>query len=360
LGYFYQSFVTRRRWLDDATYADLLALCQFLPGPASSQVGIAIGKLRAGYWGGIAAFVGFTAPSVILLLAFAFGVSRFTGPVADGALHGLKLAALAIVAQAAWAMSKTLTPDLRRRLLALAAAAIALLLPTAFTQVAIIAVAAFAGYLIAPKAVSPRIEHSRTGSILIGLFFALLVALPLLALTGNGALVIAEKFYRTGSLVFGGGHVVLPLLEAELVTPVLINHNLFLAGYGSAQAVPGPLFSFAAYTGALLNIQPNGIAGALLALGAIYLPSFLLVFGTLPYWQALRTNARLRAGLDLANAAVVGLLLATLYDPVAITSVTGPLDLAWAAAALGLLLLRLPPWVIVIGSAVVGAAITLI
>jgi chromate transporter len=359
LGYFHASLVVKRRWLDDAAYADLVALCQFLPGPASSQVGIAIGKLRAGYWGGIAAFVGFTAPSVILLLAFAFGVSRFTGPVAGGALHGLKLAALAVVAQAAWAMSRSLTPDLRRRLLALAAATVSLLLPSAFTQVAIIAAAALAGYLVAPTAEPARIEWNRTGTVLIALFFALLLVLPLLALTGNGALVIAEKFYRTGALVFGGGHVVLPLLEAELVTSGLIDHDLFLAGYGAAQAVPGPLFSFAAYTGALLRIEPNGMAGALLALGAIYLPSFLLVFGALPYWQLLRANARLRAGLDLANAAVVGLLLATLYDPVATTAVIGPLDLIWAAMALGLLLLRLPPWIVVIGSAAIGAALGL-
>ena len=360
LGYFRTELVQRRAWLDDAAYADLVALCQFLPGPASSQVGIAIGKLRAGYWGGIAAWVAFTLPSVVLLLAFAYGATRLAGPFADGILHGLKLAALAVVAQAVWAMSKSLTPDLQRRPIALAAAAIALLLPSGLTQLALIAAAALAGYLLAPPAAAPRLALDRTSTIFLALFFGLLLALPILAATGNAWLVVAEKFYRTGSLVFGGGHVVLPLLEAELVTPGLIDRNLFLAGYGAAQAVPGPLFAFAAYAGALLQSPPNGIAGALLGLGAIYLPSFLLVFGALPYWQSLRANPRLRAGLDLANAAVVGLLLATLYDPVFTSAVFGPLDLAWGIAALVLLLIRTPPWLVVLLSAAAGAGLALL
>jgi len=356
LGYFRTELVERRRWLDDAAYADLVALCQFLPGPASSQVGIAIGKLRAGYWGGIAAWLAFTLPSVILLLAFAYGAAQ----LADGVLHGLKLAALAVVTQAVWAMSKSLAPDMKRRLIALAAAAIALLLPSAVTQLALIIAAAAAGYLLAPPAAAPRLPFNRTATMLLALFFGLLLVLPLLAATGNSWLVVAEKFYRTGSLVFGGGHVVLPLLEAELVTPGLIDHNLFLAGYGAAQAVPGPLFAFAAYVGALLHAPPNGIAGALLGLGAIYLPSFLLVFGALPYWQSLRANPRLRAGLDLANAVVVGLLLATLCDPVFTSAVFGPLDLAWGVAALGLLLIRTPPWLVVLLSAAAGAGLSLL
>lgn len=354
LGYFRTEFVERRRWLTDSDYADLVALCQFLPGPASSQVGIAIGKLRAGYLGGIAAFLAFTAPSVILLLAFAYGATRFAGPSADSVLHGLKISAVAVVAQAVWAMSRTLTPDWPRRAIALGAAAIILILPNALTQLGIVAAAAIAGYLLAPRSEPMRLPRNHGGALFLATFAILLVALPLLALSGNGAAVIAEKFYRTGSLVFGGGHVVLPLLEAELVAPGLIDRNLFLAGYGAAQAVPGPLFSFAAYTGALLNLQPNGIVGALLALGAIYLPSFLLVFGTLPYWQSLRADARLRGGLDLANAAVVGLLLATLCDPVLVTTVRSPIDLAWAAAALVLLQLRFPPWLVVIASAAAG------
>ncbi len=360
LGYFRAEFVARRKWLDDAAYADLVALCQFLPGPASSQVGIAIGKLRAGYIGGIAAWVAFTLPSVLLLLAFAYGATRLGGPLAGGVLHGLKLAALAVVAQAVWAMARTLTPDLRRRLIALAAAAIALLLPATWTQPALIAVAAMAGYFTASPRQPARLKFEPTSAILLALLAGLLFALPLLAATGNPLLVVAEKFYRTGSLVFGGGHVVLPLLEAEVVTPGLIDRDLFLAGYGAAQAVPGPLFAFAAYVGALLNGAPNGIAGAALALAAIYLPSFLLVFGALPYWQSLRTDARLRAGLDLANAAVVGLLLATLCDPVFTSAVFGPLDLAWALVALALLLVRTPPWLVVLVSAAAGAGMSLL
>jgi chromate transporter len=360
LGYFRTEFVELRKWLDDAAYADLVALCQFLPGPASSQVGIAIGKLRAGYWGGIAAFTAFTLPSVVLLLAFAFGATRLAGPLADGVLHGLKLAALAVVAQAVWAMSKSLTPDLRRRLIALAAAAIVLLLPSGLTQIALIAAAAITGYLLAPPVAAPRLALHRTSTILLALFFGLLVALPILAATGNSWFIVIEKFYRTGSLVFGGGHVVLPLLEAELVQPGLIDNNLFLAGYGAAQAVPGPLFAFAAYAGALLNTPPNGIIGGLLALAAIYLPSFLLVFGALPYWQSLRANPRLRAGLDLANAAVVGLLLATLYDPVFLSAVRSPPDFVWGIAALALLLIRTPPWLVVLLSAGLGAALSLL
>jgi len=358
LGYFRTEFVQRRRWLDDAAYADLVALCQFLPGPASSQVGIAIGKLRAGYWGGIAAFLAFTLPSVAMLLAFAWGATQLGGSLAEGILHGLKIAALAVVAQAVWAMSRSLTPDWPRRLAAILAAAIALLLPHSFTQVGLIALAAVAGYLLRRDAPAPKLRFDRTGTIFLALFFVLLAGLPLLALGGNEIVAIAEKFYRTGSLVFGGGHVVLPLLETELVAPGLIDENLFLAGYGAAQAVPGPLFSFAAYTGALLTNPPNGLFGATLALGAIYLPSFLLVFGALPFWQDLRINPRLRGGLDFANVVVVGLLLATLYDPVFTSAVFGPIDLIWAIAALAALLYRLPPWIVVLASAAIGAGLT--
>lgn len=359
LGYFRTEFVERRRWLDDAAYADLVALCQFLPGPASSQVGMGLGKLRAGYPGAIAAFIGFTLPSVLLLLAFAYGATSLTGPIAQGALHGLKLAALAVVAQAVWAMSKSLTPDWPRRALALATALLALLFPSAITQVALIALAAIIG-LARPAPPSPLTPPRRADLAWLGLFVALLIALPLLALTGDPTITIAEKFYRTGSLVFGGGHVVLPLLEAELVTPGLIPRDLFLAGYGAAQAVPGPLFSFAAYTGALLTNPPNGLWGATLALLAIYLPSFLLVFATLDWWQSLRRNARLRNGLTLANAAVVGLLLATLYDPVATSSITAWPDLIWAAAALILLVRKLPPPLVVLASALLGAGLSFI
>jgi chromate transporter len=359
LGYFRTEFVERRRWLDDAAYADLVALCQFLPGPASSQVGMALGKLRAGYPGAIAAFIGFTLPSALLLLAVAYGATSLTGPYAAGALHGLKLAALAVVAQAVWAMAKSLTPDWPRRAIALATAALALLFPSSITQVALIALAAILG-LLRPAPASPLAPPRRADLAWLALFAALLVFLPLLALTGDPTIAVAEKFYRTGSLVFGGGHVVLPLLEAELVTPGLIHRDLFLAGYGAAQAVPGPLFSFAAYTGALLSNPPNGLWGATLALVAIYAPSFLLVFATLDWWQSLRRNARLRNGLTLANAAVVGLLLATLYDPVATSSITQWPDLVWAAVALLLLFRKLPPPAVVLASALFGAGLALL
>lgn len=359
LGYFRTEFVERRKWLDDAAYADLVALCQFLPGPASSQVGMGLGKLRAGYPGAIAAFVGFTLPSVVLILAFAYGATALTGPLAQGALHGLKIAALAVVAQAVWAMAKSLTPDWFRRAIAVVTAILALLFPSAITQVALIAAAAILG-LAHPAPKSPLTPPSRADLAWLALFAALLVVLPLLALTGDPTATIAEKFYRTGSLVFGGGHVVLPLLEAELVTPGLIPRDLFIAGYGAAQAVPGPLFSFAAYTGALLTNPPNGPWGAVLALVMIYLPSFFLVFATLDWWQSLRQNARLRNGLTLANAAVVGLLLATLYDPVATSSITGWSDLVWAAAALLLLFRKIPPPAVVLLSALAGAGLALL
>jgi chromate transporter len=359
LGYFRTEFVERRRWLDDAAYADLVALCQFLPGPASSQVGMGLGKLRAGYPGAIAAFIGFTLPSVVLILAFAYGATALTGPLAQGALHGLKIAALAVVAQAVWAMAKSLTPDWPRRAVALVTAILALLLPSAITQVALIALAAAIG-LLRPAPTSPLTPPRRADLAWLALFVALLAILPLVALTGDPTATLAEKFYRTGSLVFGGGHVVLPLLEAEIVTPGLIPRDLFLAGYGAAQAVPGPLFSFAAYAGALLTNPPNGLWGAILALVMIYLPSFFLVFATLDWWQSLRQNARLRNGLTLANAAVVGLLLATLCDPVATSTITGWQDLVWAAAALLALFRKVPPPLVVLLSALLGAGLTML
>ena len=354
LGYFRDAFVTRRGWLSDEAYADIVALCQFLPGPASSQVGIAIGKLRAGYPGAIAAFVAFTLPSVLLLLAFAWGLTAIDLATVDGALHGLKIAALAVVAQAVWAMAKSLTPDRPRQLVALAAAILVLAIPSPLVQIAVLAIAGIGGALL-PAERSAGVSLSARSLPWLVAFFVLLAGLPLLALTGDATLVLVEKFYRTGSLVFGGGHVVLPLLEAELVQPGLIDRDIFLAGYGAAQAVPGPLFSFAAYAGAMLNTPPNGLWGGTLALCAIYLPSFLLVFGALPLWQQLRRVARLRRALDVANAAVVGLLIAALYDPVFTSAVTTPLDFALALAAFALLaILKLPPWLVVLASAAVG------
>ncbi|RYF88634.1 MAG: chromate efflux transporter [Caulobacteraceae bacterium] len=363
LGYFHNAFVVRRNWLSDADYADLVALCNFLPGPTSSQVGIAIGRRRAGWPGALAAFLGFTLPSVALLYVVALGAGLWTGPLAAGILHGLKLAALAVVAQAVWQMAQRLTPDWPRRALAIAAAAIVLLLPQAAIPVLVITLAALAGAaLYKGEAAAPiKLGHHPAALTALAAFALLLLALPLLTtLTQQPALALIDSFYRTGSLVFGGGHVVLPLLEAELVAPGLIDRDLFLAGYGAAQAVPGPLFSFAFYAGALVAPPPNGIMGGLLALAAIYLPSFLLLAGTLPYWDQLKAIPRLRAALDLANAAVVGLLLAALIDPILTSTITAWPDPIIALAALAALFLRVPPWLVVLACGTLGAGLTLL
>jgi len=364
LGYFRDAFVVRRKWLGEADYADLVALCQFLPGPASSQVGIAIGQMRAGLAGALAAWIAFTTPSVLVLYAVALGAGIWQGPLAAGILHGLKLAALAVVAQAVWQMAIRLTPDWPRRALAVIAAALVLAIPFNAMPVVVIALAAAIGASLdaAPTApAAPRAGPHPAALAALVTALALLAVLPLLALvTHSGALDIADRFYRTGALVFGGGHVVLPLLKNELVTTGLIDPNLFLAGYGAAQAVPGPLFSFAFYAGVLLKTPPNGIAGGLLALGAIYLPSFLLVLGALPYWTRLKQIPRLRAALDMANAAVVGLLLAALINPVFTSAVGKPLDLLIAAIALAALTLRLPPWLVVLASGAIGAGLSLL
>lgn len=357
LGYFREAFVVRRQWLSEADYADLVALCQFLPGPASSQVGMALGKLRAGYAGAFAAFIAFTLPSVILLLVFAGGLALLDLGAAAGVLHGLKIAALAVVVQAVWGMGKALTPDPTRQLIAIAAAIAVLLIPLPVMQVMVIAVAALAGGM-RPAEPSPGLKIRPEGLRWLMAFFVLLVALPILALTNEPSLQLLDSFYRTGSLVFGGGHVVLPLMEAETVAQGLISRDLFLAGYGAAQAVPGPLFSFAAYVGAMLDGPVHGLWGATLALAGIYLPSFLLVFGVLPLWQQMRSITRLRQALDFANAAVVGLLLAVLYDPVFTSAVRTPMDFAWALAAFAaLVLFKLPPWLVVLASAGLGLVI---
>lgn len=359
LGYFRQAFVVRRRWLDEIVYADLVALCQFLPGPASSQVGIAIGRMRAGLAGALAAWIAFTTPSVILLWLFALGARLWQGPMAQGALHGLKIAALAVVAQAVWQMAVRLTPDWTRRVGAVVAAAAVLLVPLGAMPVVVIAAAAALGSLVnrgsATSRLQPELRPHPAALGLLFLFAVLLVVLPALShLTGNPALDIADRFYRTGALVFGGGHVVLPLLQHELVDTGLIGRDAFLAGYGAAQAVPGPLFSFAFYAGDQLGRPPNGLAGGLLALGAIYLPSFLLVLGALPYWERLKGVPRLRAALDAANAAVVGLLLAALINPVFPAAIASPVDLAVAVAALAALTSRAPPLAVVAGCAAFG------
>jgi chromate transporter len=368
LGYFRQDIVERRGWLDERAYLDLVALCQFLPGPASSQVGIGIGLTRAGYTGALAAWIGFTLPSAIALVLFGLGVQRFGLSRDSGWLHGLKIAAVAVVAQAVWGMASTMATGKTRATLAVAAAAIVLFMPTTAGQLGAIALGAVAGVLLlqgdrkaSEQALAAGIGHPVAICCLV-VFFALLIGLPLLAAAVPGpsaigqALADINAFYRAGSLVFGGGHVVLPLLQAAVVPPGWVTNDAFLAGYGAAQAVPGPLFTFAAYLGAVMSPQPHGWAGAAICLAAIFLPSFLLVIGTLPFWQMLRTRPQAQAALSGVNAAVVGLLLAALYNPVWTSAIASPRDFALALAAFLLLAVwKTPPWLVVVLCAAGGA-----
>jgi chromate transporter len=365
LGYFRDEFVVRRQWLDDRAYADLVALCQFLPGPASSQVGIAIGLSRAGYLGALAAWIGFTLPSALALVLFAYGVNALGDVSGVGWIHGLKVAAVAVVAQAVLGMMRTLAPDKERATLAVAAAAIVLVVPSAWGQIGAIALGAIVGLWL-PRSAAP-VDHvslplkvgRRAGATFLALFFALLLGLPLLAAAVPlHAVTLFEAFYRAGSLVFGGGHVVLPLLQASVVPQGWVGNDAFLAGYGAAQAVPGPLFTFAAYLGAAMGPQPNGWVGAALCLIAVFLPSFLLVLGALPFWEGLRKRPSAQAALRGVNAAVVGLLLAALYNPVWTAGVTNAGDFVLAAIAFLLLFMwQTPPWLVVILSAAGGASL---
>ena len=365
LGYYHEEYVVRRRWLDEQTFADLVALCQFLPGPASSQTGMAIGLLRAGYMGALAAWTGFTLPSALLMLGFAYGVDALGGAMDSGWLHGLKGAAVAVVAQAVLGMMRSLAPDRQRATLAVVAAAIVLALPNAWGQIGAIVLGGVAGAVVLKGEATINHVHlplsvgRRTGAAFLVLFFVLLVGLPLLAAnTPSQALNLFDVFYRAGSLVFGGGHVVLPLLQASVVPPGWVSNDAFLAGYGAAQAVPGPLFTFSAYLGAVMGPQPNGWLGALICLIAIFLPSFLLVIGALPFWDQLRRLPLAQSVLRGVNAAVVGLLLAALYNPVWTAGISGPYDFALAAAAFLLLFMwKMPPWLVVALSALGGAAI---
>ena len=368
IGYFHDEFVGRRRWLDEKAYVDLVALCQFLPGPASSQVGIAIGLSRAGYAGAGAAWLGFTMPSAIALVLFAFGVGALGDALGSGWLHGLKVAAVAVVAQAVLAMMRSLAPDRARATLAVAAAAFVLAVPAAWSQVGAIIFGGIVG--IAMLRNSAPADHvslphpvSRTiGALALIVFFVLLLGLPLLAsAVPSQGLTLFEAFYRAGSLVFGGGHVVLPLLQASVVPPGWVTNDAFLAGYGAAQAVPGPLFTFAAYLGAVMGPQPNGWIGAGICLVAIFLPSFLLVIGALPFWEDLRRRVAAQAMLRGVNAAVVGLLLAALYNPVWTAGITNAGDFALAAAAFLLLFMwQTPPWLVVIFCAAGGTALAIV
>ncbi len=367
LGYFREEFVQRRRWLDERSYADLVALCQFLPGPASSQVGLAIGLLRGGYRGSLAAWAGFTLPSAIALTLFALGIATWGDALPAGVLQGLKIVAVAVVAQAVWGMARTLCTDAPRIAIALAAASTVLLLPFIWSQVAVIATAGLIGLIVFRPVTTeahvalPVAVKRRAALIALALFFALLMLLPLLASgTDNPLLALLDAFYRAGALVFGGGHVVLPLLQAEVVQPGWVDRDTFLAGYGAAQAVPGPLFTFAAFLGASMNESSSGLLGAAVCLVAVFVPSFLLVIGVLPFWERLRSNRRTQAALAAVNAAVVGLLLAALYDPVWTSGIKAPEHFVLALLALAALMYwKLPPWLVVIGGAVGGGLIGL-
>jgi chromate transporter len=365
LGYFREEFVIRRRWIDDHAYADLVALCQFLPGPASSQVGIAIGLSRAGYAGALAAWTGFTLPSAIALVVFAYGITSIGDVGGSGWLHGLKIVAVAVVAQAVLGMMRSLTPDRERATMAVLAAAIALAIPSALGQIGAIVLGGIAGMLLlrgdppTDQATLPLKVGRSTGAAMLTIFFLLLAGLPLLAATTNAqGVMLFEAFYRAGSLVFGGGHVVLPLLQASVVPTGWVTNDAFLAGYGAAQAVPGPLFTFAAFLGAVMERQPSGWLGATICLVAIFLPSFLLVIGALPFWEQLRRRALAQAALRGVNAAVVGLLLAALYAPVWTAGITSGSDFALGCAAFLLLFMwQIPPWLVVVLSAAGGAVL---
>jgi chromate transporter len=357
LGYYRDELVVRRQWLDESAYADLVALCQFLPGPASSQVGFSLGVWRGnGLLGGLAAWFAFTMPSALVMFAFAMGAAAFTGPVAEGFLHGLKLVAVAVVAQAIWGMSRTLTPDRARAGIALAAIAIVVLFAGSFGQIAAIAFGACAGLWLCRGETAPVSGHlnfpvtRRAGVITLVLFAALLLVPPVAAsVIHSQGLALFDAFYRSGALVFGGGHVVLPLLQAQVVTPGWVSNEAFLAGYGLAQAVPGPLFTFAAYLGAVMGPAPNGLAGATIALVALLLPGMLLVYGMLPFWDAMRTRPAAQAAMRGTNAAVVGILGAALYNPVWTSAVATPRDFALALAGFLLLTVwKLPPWIVVV------------
>lgn len=358
LGYFREELVMRRRWLTEAAYADLVALCQFLPGPASSQAGFALGLMRAGWAGALAAFAGFTLPSALALVAVAIWAAAWDGPLAQGVIHGLKIVAVAVVAQAVLGMAKSLCPDRARAAVAVGAVAVLALVPGVWAMPLAIAAGSLAGLALGGgraengPALPVRVSV-RVGLAALVLFGGLLVALPLLAGFGPG-LAVVDAFYRAGALVFGGGHVVLPLLQAEVVAPGWVTADRFLTGYAAAQAVPGPLFTFAAYLGAVLG----GVTGAALALAAVFLPGFLILVGVLPFWARLGRLPAARSAMQGANAAVVGVLGAALYDPVFTGSVGSLADLALALALfVALVAWRVPVWAVVIAGAVGGVAL---
>jgi chromate transporter len=368
LGYFRDAFVTRRRWLDETRYADLVGLCQFLPGPASSQVGFAIGLMRAGPLGGLAAWTGFTLPSAIALVLFAYGAGALQGPLGGGLVHGLKLVAVAIVAQAVLGMARTLCPDRERASIAVAATLLVLFDASPLVQIAAIALGGVAGLWLC-RAAPPApggyvaIPVSRAAGVLaLGAFFVLLAALPVLrAVTGSQGVALVDAFYRSGALVFGGGHVVLPLLREAFVAPGFVSDDAFLAGYGAAQAVPGPLFTFAAYLGAVAAPSPHGVAGAVMGVVAIFLPGLLILVGCLPFWNRFRTRLGAQAAMRGVNASVVGLLGAALYSPVWTGAVLTPGDFAVALVSFVLLTVwRVPPVLAVAAAALGGIGLAVV
>lgn len=365
LGYFREEFVSRRKWLDEHAYADVVALCQFLPGPASSQVGMALGLSRGGISGAIAAFLGFTLPSAIALVLFALGISHFGSQINSGWLHGLKVVAVAVVAQALWGMGRTLAPDKQRATIAVAATIVATFVPSAIGQVSVIAASGILGWTFLrsdaglPHTSLPVPVKRLTGACALAAFFLLLLILPLLAQNTNSyVLKLCDGFFRAGALVFGGGHVVLPLLQSQVVPAGWVSNDAFLAGYGAAQAVPGPLFTFAAYLGAVSPQVPSGWSGATIALAAIFLPAFLLVVGALPFWENLRRYIGIKRAMLGINAAVVGLLLAAFYHPVWTSAIHNAADFCLAAAAFLLLVFwKWPPWLVVVLTAVVAGTV---
>lgn len=362
LGYFREEIVARRKWIDDKTYSDLVALCQFLPGPASSQVGIALGLSRAGWLGGLSAWIGFTLPSAAALIAFGYGLNTFVGLGNSGVIHGLKVAAVAVVAQAVWGMARTLCPDTQRVCLTLLAVVLSLFLPTAYGQIIAIALTAGLGILLVKPSSAQLVSNhyfrvgKAAGIVALIFFFGLLFLLPIASeVLRNDSLMLAERFIRSGALVFGGGHVVLPLLQSAVVTPNWVDASDFLAGYGAAQAVPGPLFTFAAFLGTVSKIGPGGWVGGLLCLIAIFVPAALLIIGALPFWSELRERTTLQSAMAGANAGVVGVLAAALYDPVWTTAIHSRADFALALIAfVGLVRFRASPLLVVAFAAIVG------
>ena len=362
LSYFHNAFVKRRQWMSEKSYADLVALCQFLPGPASSQVGFAIGISRAGYWGGFAAWLGFTLPSAVILILFALGLSSIDDTLSSGAVKGLKIVAVAVVAQAVWGMARLFCTDLIRITLMGIAACVVLIAPSAWSQIGVILISGMMGLFLFS---SPQTNHEdflsvkiskKVAWLCLSVFFLLLFVLPVLnQLLDQSALTLVDVFYRAGSLVFGGGHVVLPLLQAEISPLAWVDNETFMAGYGAAQAVPGPLFTFSAFLGASSAVPPNGWFGGVISLVSIFIPSFLLMMGALPFWEQLRRNQSMQKALIGINASVVGILLAAFYDPVLSSAIQQPTDFAFALLAfIALMFWKLTPWSVVLASGGMG------